>query len=412
MTLPALPVVRLRLGVGSAFGDVFVLGSTTDGILGTNILGTSTAQVVDVSSTVQRIAIRRGRDRIFEEYSPGQATVRFLDFTGAWNPENTSSPYYGKILPMAQVKITTTYSGTGYSLYTGFITSWDWEWADQAADYAIVTIQAVDAFRLLALSNITTVTGTSAGELPGPRIGDLLDAVAWPSQLRALGTGDTTLQADPGTPRTALNAIQTIEKSDLGAFYMDGDGKATYLSRAQLAAKASGTPTVFKDDGTGIAYQQLDVNLDDTDLANQVTIGREGGTDQTVSDATSIAQYFLRSFSETGLMMETDATALARARSILYYRKNPRLRIDSITLDLSSVSNRIVPGLSLDMGDTIEVLRTVAGSSTLDLRIQVNGISHDITTDRWITRFTTAYPLSQAFILGNSTYGILGTSTL
>lgn len=412
MALPATPTVRLRLGIGSAFGDVLVLGSSTDGILGTNVLGTATAQVVDISSTTQRISIRRGRDRIFEEYSPGQATVRFLDLTGDWNPENTSSPYYGKILPMSQVKITTTYSGTGYNLFTGFITSWNWEWADQAADYAIVTLQAIDAFRLLSLSNITTVTGATAGELPGPRISDILNTVSWPSQLTNLGTGDTVLQADPGTARTALDAIQLVEKSDLGAFFMDGDGKATYLSRAQLAAKASSTATVFRDDGTGIQYQKLDIDLDDTDLANQVTIGRIGGTDQTVSDSASITQYFLRSFTETGLMMNDDTTALARARSILYYRKTPRLRIDSITLDLSSPSNRVQPGLALDIGDPIEVIRTMAGTSTLDLRIQVNGINHDITPERWFTQFTTAYPLSQAFILGNSLFGILGTSTL
>lgn len=412
MTLPAVPKVQIRLGVGSGFGDVFVLGDLVDGILGTNLLGTSTAEIVDISPTVQRISIRRGRDRMFESYTPGTATIQFQDFTGDWNPENTSSPYYGQILPMRQVKITTSYSGTGYSLYTGFITSWNWEWKDQAADYALVTVQCVDAFRLLYLSNITTVTGAAAGELPGARIADILNTVSWPSQLRALGTGDTTLGADPGTQRTALDAIQQIEHSDLGAFFTDADGVLTYLDRADLALRAIQTPTTFADNGTNIAYQGLDVDLDDTDLANQVTIGRDGGTPQTVSDATSIANYFLRSYSDTSLIMETDSLANSRARQILAYRKTPRLRIDSITLDLSSVSNRVVPGLSLDMGDPIRVIRNMAAGTVLDELITINGVNHDITPDRWRATFTTAYPLSQAFILGSSTFGILGTSTL
>lgn len=412
MALPATPKVLIRLGVGSAFGDVLVLGDTVNGILGTNILGSSAADIVDVSSAVTQISIRRGRDRMFQQYTPGTATVRFLDFTGDWNPDNTSSPYYGQILPMRQVQITTTYSGTGYALFTGFISSWDWSWTDQAADYATVTISCVDGFRLLALSNLTTVAGATAGELPGPRIDDLLNAVSWPTQLRSIATGDTTLQADPGTARTALAAIQLIETTDVGAFFIDPDGKATYLSRLELAARASGTPTAFSDDGTGVAYQSLDVDLDDTELANQVSYTRAGGTAQVVTDSQSISDYFLRSYAQTGLMMDTDLQAELRARSVLIYKATPRLRVDSINLDLSSVSNRIVPGLSLDIGDPITVHRTMAGTTTLDTRVVVNGVNHDITPDRWRVRFSTAYPLSTSFILGSSEFGILGTSTL
>lgn len=412
MALPCQPQVQIRLGTGSAFGNVLVLGSMIDGILGTNVLGTTTAQVVDISSNVQRISIRRGRDRIFDENSPGRATVRFLDFNGDWNPENTSSPYYGQILPMRQVRITTEYLNVAYPLFTGYIMSWDWEWPDQATDHAIVTIQCIDAFRLFSLSTVTTVAGASAGDSPGTRIGKILDEVSWPSQLRALGTGDTTLQADPGSTRNALDAIQAVETTDLGSFFVDGNGVATYLSRGQLAARASSTATVFSDDGTQVKYQNLQISLDDTDLANEVTITREGGTPQTASDSASIDLYFLRSFSESGLLMNSDAVALSRARSILFYRKTIRLRINSISLDLSSVSNRVVPGLSLEVGDPIRVIRTMAGASTFDLRIGISGINHDITPDRWVVQFTTAYPLSEAFILGNSLFGVLGTSTL
>ena len=412
MTLPATPKVQIRLGTGVAFGDPLVLGSAVNGILGTNILGTSSAGGADISHLVQQISIRRGRDRMFSNYNPGTATIRFLDFTGDWNPDNTAGPYYGQILPMRQVKISTTYLATDYPLYTGFITSWDWNWPDQGADYATVTVQCVDAFRLLSLSNFTTVTGGTAGNLPGVRMGQILDAVQWPSTLRSLGTGDTPLEADSGTERNALAALQTVEHSDLGALFVDATGTVTYLSRGELALRATQTPVVFNDNGANVEYQELDINLDDTDLANQVTIGRTGGTPQTVSNAQSIADYFTRSYSDTSLVMETDTVALSRATAILNYRKVPRLRVDSITLDLSSDSNRVIPGLSLDIGDPISVNRDMAAGTDLDVTITVNGISHDITPGRWRTRFSTAYPLSQAFILGSSQFGILGTSTL
>jgi hypothetical protein len=412
MALPATPTVEIRLGVGVAWGDVFVLGDPDDGILGSNVLGTSTIQVANITSDVQRIAIRRGRDRMFEQYQPGQAVIQFLDRTGNWNPDNTSSPYFGDILPMRQIKVHTTYSGNSYNLFTGFISSWDWTWADQAANYAIVTITAVDAFRILQLAEINTVAGAANKDLPGTRIGLILDQIGWPTSLRNINIGDTELQNDPGGFRTSLSALQLIEQSDLGALFVDGDGYITYLSRNTLSQRASGTAVTFDDDGTDVSYQDLDINLDETELANQVTFERLGGSPQTVSDATSISEYFLRSYSRTGLMMETNATALARATQVLSYRKNPRLRVDSVTLDLSSNSNRVQPGLELDIGDPIIVRREMAAGTGFDLRVTVNGISHDITPDRWITRLTTAYPLSTAFILGSTQFGILGTNTL
>jgi len=412
MTLPCQPVVQIRLGTGPGFGDVLVLGDTFDGILGTNVLGTSVIQVVDVSSTTQRISIRRGRDRMFEEYTPGQAIVQFQDFYGDWNPQNIMSPYSAYIKPMRQIRIDTEYSGTGYGLFTGFITAWDWSWPDQAAEYALVTVYAIDAFRLLELSNITTITGEANKDLPGERIDLILDEIGWPSSLRAIGLGDTELQGDHGELRSALQAIQTIEQSDLGAFFIDANGYPTYLSRSELSVRASGTPVTFDDDGTDVAYQDLDINLDETELANQVTFTRYGGSAQTVINQPSIDEYFLRSYDRSDLMMETNALALARATSVLNYRKDARLRVDSITLDVSSVSNRVVPALDLDIGDPIVVNRNMAFGTDLNLRVTVNGITHDITPDRWTTTFTTAYPLSTAFILGSSEFGILGTNTL
>ena len=57
MTLPATPTVEIRLGVGAAFGPVFQFGDSVHGRLGYNLLGSSTIDVVDVSSTTQRISI-------------------------------------------------------------------------------------------------------------------------------------------------------------------------------------------------------------------------------------------------------------------------------------------------------------------------------------------------------------------
>ncbi len=409
--IPATPSVQIRFGLGVGFGNVLVLGDSGNGILGTNVLGTAQNQTVDISDLVQQISIRRGRDRVFEEYSPGTATIRFVDQTGDWNPDNPSGPYYGQILPMRQVKVAVTYNATAYSLFTGFIQSWDWEW-DTVDSIAWVTIQATDAFRILNLANITTVTGAANGDLPGARVTQILNTINWPSSLRQIDNGDVELQNDSGTTRTALAAIQTVEQTELGGFYIDGDGKATFRSRSWYSTQATQTPVDFDDDGTGYDYQTLDVAFDDTELSNSVTVTRESGTAQTATDSTSISNYFLRSYSRSGLLMRTNEEALAQANAILNYRKTPRLRVESIGMELVGTTARISTGLGLDIGDPIHVHRTMPGGSRIDVLLLVQGVAHDITPDRWFTTFTTAYPLSTSFILGDSTYGVLGTSTL
>lgn len=143
-----------------------------------------------------------------------------------------------------------------------------------------------------------------------------------------------------------------------------------------------------------------------------VSVTNHGGTAQIASDATSIADYFTRTYTETQLLGRNNAQALNIANLILNYRKTPRIRIESITLDLSSDTNRVLPALDLDFGDPIYVTRTQTPTSVLDLRITVQGVEHDITPETWTTRLITREPLSTAFILGSSQYGILGTNTL
>jgi hypothetical protein len=315
---------------------------------------------------------------------------------------------------MNQIIISADYEGTGYPIFAGYITQFSWEWADAAADYAIVTVQCVDAMRLLQLAQITTVPFAVAGDTPGQRIGLILAEIDFPPSMFVLTAGDTTLQADPGTSRSALEAIQTVENSDLGWFYIDTSGIAIYLSRDDLALRATALPVIFEDAPSlfSTRYQNVSVSLDDTELANQVTYTRVGGTPQTATDATSVSAYLGRSFERSDLMMQTDSVALDRATAVVNYRKDPKLRVGTIVLDLSSPSNRISNGLFLEYGYPIQLIKQFGNGTEFDFEVIVTGMSHDITPDRWTISITTAEPLSVAFVLGSSRFGILGTSTL
>ena len=408
----AIPVINaiINFSTGAGFASPMILDS---GILGVNALADSTAVTVDVSDQVDSIKTNRGRTATSDVFQTGTLTLRIIDQNGYFNPMNPASPYYNLLTPMRKVTITASYSGTTYPIFAGYITSYSTTTPRDVGDVVYTTIQAVDGFRLAQNAQITTVAGTSAGQTTGTRIGKLLDAIGWPSSMRDVDTGLTTVQADPATARTGLQALQTIESTEYGALYMDRLGNFTFQDRQVTSASVAGTPTVFNDNGTGIAYNNAVWKLDDSLVFNKASITRVGGTAQVASNQTSIDKYFLHSYQEQNLLMETDAEALNNALAYVASRQETAIRCDAVTLDLytNNYDTGILAALGLDFFDPVTVTTTQPGSSTLTKTLQVFGVSHDIKPNAWKTTFTTLEPIIDAFIIGTS-YGILGTNTL
>ena len=414
MTLPATPTVTIRFGDGPGFGRPLILGDATDGLLGTNQLATSTASFVTVPD-VQEIAVNRGRDDIFGHYNAGSATIRFLDKNGEWNPNYAAGPYYGKIRPLNKIQITVVYSSTTYYLFSGYVQSYDYDFQIKP-NYPTVTIQAEDGFRLLALNNIQTVSDATAGDTTAQRLIDILTAASWPTSLQNIGTAETTVQADPGNERSGLAACQQMEDAELGAFFMARDGKATFFSRTALGLKAAtalGSRAQFSD-ATGAAhpYQILDFSYDDQDLTNDVIVTREGGTEQQATNQSSIDKFYRRTLNRSGLLLQTDSQALSQANAILNYRDDVELRVDAVGGDIAVSSQATIDSLNLELCDPIYVRKAAAAGPAIEANLLVGSISHQITPSQWVTVFGTYKPLSTAFILGSSSFGILGTSTL
>ena len=215
----------------------------------------------------------------------------------------------------------------------------------------------------------------------GARVEALLDLASFPSSQRVIDVGDSTMQADPGTSRNLLAAIQTVEQSEFGGFFIDPEGDATFLSRSTVSEKADETPILFDDTGADIAYQSIDFAYDDTQIYNDVTVQRLNGVAQNVQSTSSIETYFIHSGSRTELLIQTDAEALDQASMILNAKKDAVFRIDSIGLNLmdASATSRIVAGLNSDIFTLINVTKTDPGASSITLELFVQGIQHDIT---------------------------------
>lgn len=390
-----------------------ILGSATKGLLGTNRLGSGTLPV-EITDLVTRIAIRRGRNRITSKFEFGSADVILYDQNGDWNPANPNSAYYPGLVPLRQIIIYADYGGGQYYLFSGYITDYDTGFRQGNEDLSTVTLRCVDAFKLLAGSAISTVPGSPAGQLSGARVNAILDDIAWPLSLRNVSAGNSTLQADAGTSRSALDALQTVENSEFGGIFVDGESNVVFVSRTELIQRPSTAAYSFADDGTAISYQNAVVAFDDTNLINDVTVTRSGGTAQNTFDQASIDKYFLHSGIRDGILVQTDAEALNQAQGILATRKDPEIRIDSIQLNLY---NDIAPanplaGVDIELLDGVIVKKTMPGNTSVTQPSLVNAIHHDITKRSWMTTIFTAEPLLAGFVLNSSISGILGQDVL
>jgi len=410
MPIPTINAV-INFSTGPSFAQTFILDS---GILGTNVLGDSAAVIVDVSNQVNLVQTRRGRNPLSDEFQTGNLTLKIIDQNGDFNPTNPASPYYTLLTPMKKVQITATYSGVTYPIFSGFITSYVNSQPKDATEVAYTTITAVDAQRLAQNAQISTVTGAAAGNLSGTRINQILDQISWPASMRDIDAGLTTMQADPGTNRTSLSALQTVANSEYGAVYVDASGSFVFQDRTVTATSIGGTPTVFSDTGSGIYYANAVWKLDDTLIFNKSTVTRLGGSPQVATNQASIDKYFLHSYFLDGLLMQTDAVALDYAQAYTASRAETSIRCDFIELDLytANYNSGIIAALGLDFFDPITVITTQPGGSTLEKTLQIFGVAFNITPNSWKTTFTTLEPVIDAFILNNSIYGTLGYNVL
>jgi hypothetical protein len=410
MAVPTINAI-INFSTGPAIAQAMQLDI---GVLGTNVLADSVAVIVDVSDQVQYIQTAVGRNPLVDQFQTGALTLKIVDQNGDFNPTNPASPYYELLTPMKKVQISATYNNVTYPLFSGFITSYVNTQPKDATEVAYTTIQAVDAMRLAQNAQISTVTGASAGDLSGTRINEILDQIAWPTTMRQIDAGQTTLQADPGTPRTSLNAMQTVANSEYGAIYVGFDGSFVFKDRLTATASIGGTPTLFADDGTGISYANAVWKLDDTLIFNSAQISRLGGTAQSATNQASIDKYFIHSYNLQELLMQTDAVALDYARAYVASRAETTIRCDAIELDLytPNYDTGIVAALNLDFFDPITVITTQPGGSTLEKTLQIFGVANIITPNSFRVVFTTLEPVIDGFILGNVDYGVLGQNVL
>jgi hypothetical protein len=97
MTLPVINVF-INFSTGPSFAQAMILDQ---GQLDVNVLADSVAVIVDVSDQVDSIQTVRGRNPQADQFQTGTLNLRIVDLNSDFNPQNSSSPYFGLIRPYA-----------------------------------------------------------------------------------------------------------------------------------------------------------------------------------------------------------------------------------------------------------------------------------------------------------------------
>lgn len=412
MSLPANIAVSFDFSSGATFGYPFTIGSEKYGVLGVSQLAASSpaAPIVDLTDQTYQITIERGRNVQQDQYIAGTAVVRVLDPNSYFNPQNTSSPYYGYLTPLRKLRISATTDAGQSFLFSGYTTEYRYHYPINQ-ETAYVDIYCSDAFRLFQLSQVQTVADSGAGQTTGTRIGKLLDAVSFPTNMRTLDDGDSLCQADPATLRTSLAALKNVEFSEQGAFYIDTNGTAIFKSRHNVQKSIAGTPIEFNQT-TGIPYANLVFAFDDKLIINQASIQRIGGTAQFYENTASAIRYFPHQYSVQDLVIDTDAAAANIAAEFVSTRAETTIRIDAMKINLLDPAVPTDTIIGLDYFDVCSITNVQPDGSTIHKTLQCQGLKWEITPQSMYCTVTTLEPITDGFIIGNSERGIIGVSAM
>lgn len=375
---------------------VFTIGTSTIG--GTDVIAGYFGGNAfdDVTSDVKALTIARGRASDMSTMQQGRAVITLRDSDGTYNPENAGSALHDYLVPMRPVRIRATYAGTTYGLFLGYISR-----IEHNPDPKVrqTVIEAVDFFEWLSGAKPTIAVQTN--KTVDYLIGLILDAVGWNDpNMRALGVSNTTIPSwslAGGT--SAISAIEILLRVDLGMFYIDGDGVATYLNRN--TRYANGTPAVTLD---GTYLSGLRTSAEKDRIINYQTVTKTGSTPQTASDAASRKAYGYRDGSPLdSAYLESDSVALSLAQFIVAMNAQPRSpgrQIDVFNRSAAAITQQ----LSREIGDLVTVSESLGGTAFTG---RIQALQHQVTRAGNLHRatFVVQKISASAFTIGASTIG-------
>jgi len=271
------------------------------------------------------------------------------------------------------------------------------------------------------------------GELSGVRAARILNKYWSPNIITA--SGETQMSSDfhydpivsPGqqsSPMSVLSALQEVANTEGGLLWVDARGFINFDARDTRYLNAKTAQYVFGENAAGgeLPYEEVDYDYDPTYVYSEADLTADSGVVYTSVNATSQTAYGQRILSQQMFMANDWDVQQAANFFTKRYAVPPGgngstapLRINRLTINPGSNPNLWTAALSLDIGERITVTRRTAPGTIITGDYYIEQVSHSV--DGSESSWTVSYQLSPVFnpvawILGDSTYGVLGTTTV
>jgi len=255
------------------------------------------------------------------------------------------------------------------------------------------------------------------GERSGARVARLLSQY-W-AGATSVATGYAAMAPDYSyNTRTVLDVLQEIQDTEHGLVYVDTTNKVVFEDRTsrylnQVALWVFGENPVGASP-TEYPYVGYSDDYDPTYTFTQANLSRPANsTFAPMINATSQAQFGQRILSQT-VQVNTDFDLTQAGIFYLDRYAAPKVRIAKLTLDPSANPALWPVVLSLEISQRVSVKRR-SDSLTTSNDYYIEQITHNIDAENGT--WTIDLQLSPVFVpvawvLGDATYGILGTSTV
>lgn len=326
-------------------------------------------------------------------------------------------PYYPYVQPLKRVRVQATWNAVTYDIWHGYVERWGLQYPQLDAD---AVVSCVDGQGLLMDVGVTGSFGPSEG---GAYIAAILNAAGWPAADRSIDTSQNVLPASTLVSEPAMSHLLKVAEAENANMFISRAGAFTFKNRhARLQPDATSAITFGQGGGSEELYQAIGIEYDNTRLFTAVSYARVPASDddepvtQELENATGVSTYLRRTLSKSGLLNLNDAYTYMTAYHDLARQRAPGMRIASLVLDAESDPATLWPHLlGRDVGDRITVKKLPPGGGTAITQvshIERRSITWTADGGRWgITWALSPADTTQYWLLGDATYGVLGSTT-
>ncbi len=428
VTIPNAGTYDLLVDVGYLVNG-FTLDDPVRGVLdNTEFVLDGLGQFASVAEGTLSASVRRGRNDPDDAFNAGSMTFVLNDTLadGVFNPfdDSSANPYYDiaqgvpGLAPGRAVQLVRYDGSTPEPLFTGFIANYEYQFVLGGLD--TVTVMCVD--NMYRLTTATISAHNPSKQFTGARINAILDRaeVDYPSgSARDIATGTVELGGGGSysiSEGTNVKAYfdQITNTAERGRIFIDREG--VLVSQDRIGGTLASPVVDFKDDGTGIPYNDLMIDFKADEFVNYVAVKPIAHSTQVAQDTNSQTKYWVKSLVITDSLLDSNSDGLALANYLLTPEPTPRFT--GVQAWFGSLTSTQQDDLAVvEIGDPISIEKTILVGGTPTQRaenVAIEGIEHRIGfADGHTMRIYTS-PVTVLFelILDDPVYGVIDSTNV